>query len=270
MKLTDEHIVPYSLGGNILLPKSSCVKCQEDIHKFETHVSTNTYLSFRSAQRFPSRRKSLKSHLPVEFKIGPLKFEHLVPIDDAPVQSIIPTFGLPPYISGTSLSAKLNIVPIDNKRWKRTFMHCKGCQTASIISGGIILEYFVRLIMKISYGFTWLVDPECASNWHAKGKMLKGFFSDSSKFSDIFSIPVDREKNELFYITIFTDISRGHTELFCQLELLSGIKVPAYVCRMGKTQINHSFGIEFKETSNAHELGAMQLLIPRSSHMASQ
>ncbi|MBY3382541.1 HNH endonuclease [Rhizobium laguerreae] len=206
---TNEHIVPFSLGGNIILPQASCDECQKHINAFETQVATETYISFRSAQRYPSRTKSLLTHLPVEFTVGPFNIKHevQVPIDDAPVQAIIPSFGLPPYLSSTPVPARLEMLPIDDQRWKRTLRHCRGATGASSVSNGIRVEYFVRLLMKIAYGFAWLVDPQCAVGWKGRERILAGKFPEFPTFNDVFSVPNDRDRNELFRITVFTDAS---------------------------------------------------------------
>jgi hypothetical protein len=33
--LREEHIVPFSLGGVLILPKASCRKCENITHRFE-------------------------------------------------------------------------------------------------------------------------------------------------------------------------------------------------------------------------------------------
>jgi 5-methylcytosine-specific restriction endonuclease McrA len=37
-KLTDEHIVPLSLGGTLILPKASCLACARQTGKLEGYA----------------------------------------------------------------------------------------------------------------------------------------------------------------------------------------------------------------------------------------
>jgi hypothetical protein len=42
-ELSDEHIIPYALGGNLVLPKASCDRCAKETHAFEGHLAGKTY-----------------------------------------------------------------------------------------------------------------------------------------------------------------------------------------------------------------------------------
>lgn len=54
--LTDEHIVPFALLGNMILPKSSCRQCATVTSAFELICSRSTYGSFRMREKLPTRR----------------------------------------------------------------------------------------------------------------------------------------------------------------------------------------------------------------------
>lgn len=56
-KLTDEHIVPFSLGGNHVLLKSSCKQCQNIMSRFEGDVARGLWGEARDAYGAPSRNK---------------------------------------------------------------------------------------------------------------------------------------------------------------------------------------------------------------------
>lgn len=63
--LTEEHIVPYGLGGRLRLPKASCECCQRKIHKVEEFCLRRQFLEPRTqlgmATRRPKeRRKDLR------------------------------------------------------------------------------------------------------------------------------------------------------------------------------------------------------------------
>ena len=54
--LTDEHIFPYGLGGDDVLPKASCKKCAEITGGFEQDVLRGLWWLTRALLSFPSRR----------------------------------------------------------------------------------------------------------------------------------------------------------------------------------------------------------------------
>jgi hypothetical protein len=54
--LTDEHIVPLALGGNLILADASCHDCATATGKFEQRVLRGFMKDARSAGSFPTRR----------------------------------------------------------------------------------------------------------------------------------------------------------------------------------------------------------------------
>jgi hypothetical protein len=55
--ITDEHIIPLALNGNIVLPKASCETCADITKKFEQTVARTIYGPYRVKQGFRTRRK---------------------------------------------------------------------------------------------------------------------------------------------------------------------------------------------------------------------
>jgi hypothetical protein len=57
--LTDEHIVPFSLNGTWILPKSSCLDCAKITSAFEGRVA-KMFASFRQSSNLKTRRPKKK------------------------------------------------------------------------------------------------------------------------------------------------------------------------------------------------------------------
>lgn len=55
--LTDEHIIPFSLNGNLVLAKSSCRECNSITHSFEGYVAGSMMGQFRHAKGLQTRRR---------------------------------------------------------------------------------------------------------------------------------------------------------------------------------------------------------------------
>jgi HNH endonuclease len=63
-RLTDEHIVPYSLGGLHVIRDASCDECSDITKKFEQRVARDLWGDARAAFNSPTRRKrERKSHI---------------------------------------------------------------------------------------------------------------------------------------------------------------------------------------------------------------
>ena len=57
VRLTDEHIVPYSLGGAHVLKEASCDTCADITKKFEQKVARDLLGDARTSFDAPSRRR---------------------------------------------------------------------------------------------------------------------------------------------------------------------------------------------------------------------
>lgn len=57
VELTDEHVLPYFIGGAHILSKASCRACAKITTKFERHIAKGLWDDARNAYDAPSRRK---------------------------------------------------------------------------------------------------------------------------------------------------------------------------------------------------------------------
>jgi hypothetical protein len=154
--LSDEHVVPLALGGNVILPAASCPKCAAITSAFEGKVLRGFMREGRTAGRFPTRKpKERPTTLPLSIKRGnemecitlpPVEspgFLQLPMLESAaflvgrpPVNGIVPcgsellAFGKPP----DKVAADLNTTAIQT-------------------SAKIDLAAFIRMLAKIGYSF---------------------------------------------------------------------------------------------------------------------
>jgi hypothetical protein len=70
VRLTDEHILPLSLGGGHVIADASCLACANVTKRFEQDVARELWGDARISYNAPSRRKKQrKTHI----QSGPLK-----------------------------------------------------------------------------------------------------------------------------------------------------------------------------------------------------
>ena len=89
--LSDEHVIPLALGGNIILPNSSCPNCATITSDFERRVLRGFMLSGRVAGNYPTRRpKKRPKSLPLQVeKQG--EFEKIdLPVQEHPALLLLP------------------------------------------------------------------------------------------------------------------------------------------------------------------------------------
>ncbi|WP_432211999.1 HNH endonuclease [Bosea vestrisii] len=86
-RLTDEHIIPESFGGALLLPTASCDDCARETHAFEGRCAGQLFRPARRALRLPQRNRNAKAKVPETFDAD---------IDEKPVKVAVADF--PPLL----------------------------------------------------------------------------------------------------------------------------------------------------------------------------
>jgi hypothetical protein len=101
VKLTDEHIVPFSLGADNYLKEASCPDCQEITRDFETHLARNVFGQLRIhigvQTRHPEQRPTA---LPTHVIRAGKEQRVLLPIADHPNFLVMPIWDTPGAIRG--------------------------------------------------------------------------------------------------------------------------------------------------------------------------
>lgn len=104
VKLTDEHVIPFSLNGGSVLPKASCEACAGITHQYEHTVARTIFGSFRMRHKVQTRRPHLR---PTQMKIGTLmpdgsRGTARVPMEEVPTRLFIYKFDHPTFLRGMS------------------------------------------------------------------------------------------------------------------------------------------------------------------------
>jgi hypothetical protein len=101
-ELGDEHVVPYALGGNYVLPKASCPACSRITARFEGVTCRTTLGNLRMRYGFPTHRKRDR---PNTIEIGTLNEDGStgrrdIPVQEYPIGAFIPYFGRAGFFLG--------------------------------------------------------------------------------------------------------------------------------------------------------------------------
>jgi hypothetical protein len=102
VELTDEHIIPFSLGGKAVIREGSCKECARETAKLENEIAHKVLWEFRAHVRSPTRRKkSRPTELPFTYSIaGGERLTKSVPIADHPFFTPMPVWGRPGLLTG--------------------------------------------------------------------------------------------------------------------------------------------------------------------------
>ena len=100
-ELSDEHIVPYGLGGRWKLREASCPTCRDITSNFEMDVQRRYFMMMRTTLGLPTRHPDQR---PRSFDLAVDQAGRAqtlnVSADDTPTMFIMPTFARPGYLDG--------------------------------------------------------------------------------------------------------------------------------------------------------------------------
>ena len=102
--LSDEHVLPYGLGGEWKLIAASCGRCRDTTSHLELVIQREHFLAVRTAASLPTRRKHERPTMLAQ-KLGTPNgaVELLLPIDQHPAALVLPVF--PPPLGESARAA---------------------------------------------------------------------------------------------------------------------------------------------------------------------
>ena len=156
--LTDEHIVPYSLEGIWILPKSSCKRCAGITSSVEMFCARDFYGSFRLREQLRTRRPS-KRPAQVEVMAGPYSNRRLLTVPEKGAIAQFPIIRLKP-------PGALRNPPVETDTWEgveleikadapREPSHWRNLPSGSLSFAPVTFHVptFARLCAKIGHSF---------------------------------------------------------------------------------------------------------------------
>jgi hypothetical protein len=101
VKLTDEHIVPFSLDADVYLKEASCMPCADITKRFEQHVARSIFGHHRIHKGVPTRhREERPSKLPARVLVRGIEHRLNLTIKDHPYFLAMPIWDQPGMLRG--------------------------------------------------------------------------------------------------------------------------------------------------------------------------
>jgi HNH endonuclease len=181
--LTDEHIIPYGLGGDLVLPKASCRACATITSDFERRVQRGFMLEGRTAADFPTRRpkERLASRLlRVERKGRRATVELPLPESGGTLQ--LPMLERAAFLSARPLVAGVNVNGMEVIGFGKSLVEIASEHGADAISTTAVSDVsaFVRLLAKIGYSHAVKVMGPCPRGEVPVLPLILGLADDGS------------------------------------------------------------------------------------------
>ncbi|MBI4967152.1 MAG: hypothetical protein HZC25_03445 [Rhodospirillales bacterium] len=145
--MTDEHIVPLSLGGQHIILKASCDACADITKRFEQDVARGLWGDARISYNAPSRRKKKR---PTHFALG----EIIVPYSQYPAPMVFYSMTRAGLLEGmpeaVDLSPLWTLVALSDHERNMAFEQKHGAPLTAKFRH--VPDSFARLLAKIGYG----------------------------------------------------------------------------------------------------------------------
>ena len=159
VELTDEHIVPFSLGGNAVILDGSCRACAPETTKIENEVGRKLLWDFRKHAQVQTRRpKERPKELPFTYSIADGERQtKTVPVDDHPYFTPMPVWGLPGVLQAKQPSTQFEHYKAHVSYWiPPNILETLGLEDGvpayiPLPEFRINHEYVARAIAKIAY-----------------------------------------------------------------------------------------------------------------------
>ncbi len=155
--LTNEHIIPYALQGNWVLPKSSCKKCAAMTSDFERKILRHPLMPVRVATNMPTRHpKKRQSSFGIKVVKEGKTEERMVSIDDHLALLFLPLLPPAAYIDDRNYTSGIDIIGTETIIFGDdpiTLMKKLEVESISVTS---TYQYtaFLRMIGKIAYALS--------------------------------------------------------------------------------------------------------------------
>lgn len=198
--LSDEHIIPYALWGNLVLPESSCKSCAALTSKIELKVLRGFMHDARVAGNAPTRRKKKRPETLKYLLItsGETVKEKQIPVKDASGILILPTLAPAGILSGRPPGIGVTVIGTETITFGESLDQLIDDHSATGIKGqsNIDATNFARLLAKIAYGMTVAQHGLFPGDETPLLQLIRGDTEDASNWvgSGTFKLEIEEQK----------------------------------------------------------------------------
>jgi hypothetical protein len=241
--LTDEHVIPFSLGGTVVLPKASCKGCAKQTAKLEGYAGRHIFQDVRIEFGLPTRRpKERPTHLPLRESFSPSPETapiRLVPTKDYPGALILMMHEPAGILLGKSPEAPSTVQPFIRQITDAN--RVKSLQEQNIAAKlyrEIKPDLIMRLIVKIALGVAVAacgIDGFKASVCDLILRRDKSpYYLAGGTTQEMVEFPEPLSKGPIVHRVVAYSRNIGSTpHLLVQLQLFAFLEAPIYTVVIG-------------------------------------
>jgi hypothetical protein len=233
-ELTDEHVVPLGLGGDLILPKSSCKSCNTLTSKFELNVLRGHMNDARSVGNLPSRRKKNR---PTSIATTLIQLDESTTHLDVPVAQalgflVMPIFEPASFVYGPGPGVGARITTIETLKFGPDFEAFLIDRNAVGISGKVRIDVvsFTKFLAKIAYSYYVGVNGQFPIAESPALALLLGRIDNPSNWIGTTFLPIASSKSTALHALATKSFSmpNGASLELVQIQLFSAAKSCTY------------------------------------------
>ena len=246
-RLSDEHIIPYGLGGRWVLPMASCARCASVTGAFEGTCLRTMFGPLRMYYDFPTRRRGARPKtLPLKVKRRTGEDWTLVEVEQEayPFLILFPHYTLPDAISGLTSERRDSAT---KSFWIRgasfrygLFVHleelARTLAVAEIMPNAKFQTHeFALLLAKIAHAYA--VAELGVNAFHAflPAMILKTDTSNSVKY--VGGLPkAEPTSRNLHEISFDSKVCAEPDIIAVRIRLLASLEAPTYYVAVGRSK----------------------------------
>jgi hypothetical protein len=151
-----EHIIPFGLGGGLILLRASCAKCSLTTAAIETICLREMFLAYRTHFQLPSYRKKMRpTRLPITLNFGTHREKRYIPVGDHPNVLAKPRLPNAGITIGLPCGPPLRVIEymlFGDQGDIVSKMRRLGIR-AAVVEGYFRLDIFAQMLAKIAHAF---------------------------------------------------------------------------------------------------------------------
>ena len=241
--LSGEHIVPYGLGGNLILPMSSCKNCAEITSRFELAVLRGSMLPTRVYREIQSRKehKSAPKTYPLVVERNNEIETIEVPLDEYPILVTFPIFSVPGYLKNDKSTKGIYLDGIASVSFgtdPKEVIKKYGANRLVIKPAGDKPTDFAKMVAKIAFSMA-VATGAFGHIDYSKSFVLPailGKSDDIGHWVGTITEPIRSAKYHLHRVLIYPDEEKGL--LIGDVQILSDSETPRYGVILSKLHEN--------------------------------
>lgn len=235
--LTNEHIVPFGLSGDLVLPAASCKACAKITSAVERQVLRGPMRAVRIHRGLRSRRKhegAPPTYALTVVRGGVREVVHL-PRDEYPVLLHFPTFPVPRALTGAEgVGIELSgVLTLSFGRSPDQVRDDLGAQEVIVTTAGDQPVAFARMVAKVAYSFAVAMDYDSMLEGTSEVvPAILGQRDDIGHWVGTRTGPITRYAGALHRLAIQRDLERGL--LIADIQLFADSESPSYGVILGR------------------------------------